>query len=114
MGGLSPTEDLPYVWGVHSSGCSDSVTLYVQRTAEPVFYQHFIFKVLIERVTTEHPDRPLSPLEENALRYVALRNMKEKVESNSLPFKEHMLDCVYHLPGDEEDECAGKELWKHH
>ena len=102
------------------------IPLAVQRTAEPAFYQHIthlIFKVLIEREfsppermdeTTEHPDRPLSAVEENALRYVAgyvLRNVKDKVGSKSLPFKEHMLDCIYHLAGDEEDECAGTELW---
>ena len=98
----------------------------IQQSAQPAFYQyitHYVFKILIEKEfspnkdvqdTSEHPDCPLTKIEENALRYVAgyiCRNVKEKIEASSLSHKDEMMDCLFHMAGDEEDESAGTEEW---
>ena len=97
----------------------------VGRNAHPAFYQHVthsIFKELIEweffvpPQTTpedEHPNRPLSFVELNALRYVAgyiCRKVKKQLDTLSLPFKDDMVHCIMHLAGDEVD-CEETESW---
>ena len=94
----------------------------IGHTAHPAFYQyvtHTIFKELIVLVpprTTpenEHPNCPLSILEQNALRYVVgciCRKVKQQLDTSSLPSNDDMVYCIMHLAGDEID-CEGTESW---
>ena len=83
---------------------------------------HAIFKELIEweffvpPQTTpedEHPNHPLSIVEQNALRYVAgyiCRKVKQQLDTSTLPSKDDMVYSIMHLAGDEVD-CEGTDSW---
>ncbi len=93
--------------------------------AHPGFFQfvsHHILQELIKAEfplppatqSSEHPDRPLTFEEQNALRYVAgyvCRKVREDLESSSSTMKDDMIFCVLSLAGDETDEDGETEVW---
>ena len=96
----------------------------ISQQACPAFYQHvtsIVFKELMKAEfplpppdIAEHPDRPLTFEERNALRFVAgyvCRKVRTKLEVSSIPEKEEMVLCIMSFAGDEEDETEETELW---
>ena len=94
--------------------------------AFPSFYQfvtHTVFRELVaihfpvhcsESNETEHPSRPLTNEEENALRYVAgyvIRKLRERIDSSSNPRKDEMVLLLMECAGDEMDSDGGTEMW---
>ena len=91
--------------------------------AHPTFYQHVtmvIFKKMIEMEFplpptdyTEHPDRPLTFEETNALHFVAgyvCRKVRTSLEKSSIALKDDMIFCIMSFAGDEEGD-GETELW---
>ena len=89
----------------------------------PAFFQYVSLAILKHLIkveyplpppdVAEHPDRPLTFEEQNALRFVAgyvCRNIHNKLETSLLPEKQEMMMCIMGLVDDEEggDES---ELW---
>ena len=94
-----------------------------QAASHPAFWQNItmaIFKKLIElqfpippEDGSEHPDRPLTFEEKNALRYVAgyvCRKIRTNLEKSSLEGKDEMIFCVMSFAGDEDDDSC-TEVW---
>ena len=103
------------MWGsYHRLRCSETfvhdwktfLSAAVKMKAYPSFYQfvtHTVFRELAaihfpvhcsESNETEHPSRPLTHEEENALRYVAgyvIRKLHERIDSSSNPRKDEMV-----------------------
>ena len=102
------------------------LTKSVNMKAFPVFYQfvtHAMFKELIKAhypvlnntdVADETPSRPLTHVEQNALRYVAgyvTRKLRERLETTSHPNRDEMVLLLMECAGDELDEDGGTETW---
>ena len=99
----------------------------VGHRAHPAFFQfvaHAIFEELIKveyplpepTCSPEHPDRPLTFEERNALRYVAgyvCRKIREGLESSTCATKDEMICCIFSLAGDEMAD-EGTESWVNH
>lgn len=98
------------------------IEVSVSQQVHPAFFQHvtmMIFKKMIKvefplppTDTTEHPDRPLTFEEKNALRFVAgyvCRKVRTSLERSSIAGKNEMVFCVMSFAGDEED--GDTEVW---
>ena len=95
----------------------------VQLKAFPAFYQfvtHYVFKGLIKlhypvsvEAGQESHSRPLTHVEQNALRYVAgyvIRKLRG-LETSSHKEKDNMILLLMECAGDELDEDRGTETW---
>ena len=86
----------------------------VGHQAHLAFFQHVSYRIFRELMKTEfplpppdaveHPYRPLTFKEENALRFVAgyiCRKVHTKLEISTIPEREEMMQCIINFVGDE-------------
>ena len=96
----------------------------VGHQGHPTFFQFISYNIFKELMKAEfplpptdakeHPHRPLTFEERNALRFFAgyvLRNVYNKLEVSVVPERTNMQLCVMTLVCDEDDELEGTELW---
>ena len=103
MSALCKTEDL-LLYEAQISSVKDTVFKELMKAEFP----------LPPADAKEHPHRPLTFEERNALCFVAgyvLRNVYNKLEASVVPERTDMQLCVMTLVCDEDDELEGTELW---